>query len=253
VSKRETSIGGQVQSFQSTIWSDIRGAGDPDNPQHQEKLASLLRTYWRPVYVYVRKAWHRSVEDAKDLTQSFFSMLLEKGHISHIRQEQGSFRGYLKRALKNFLINAREYAEVRGRYMPTFSLDAPATELELLGLPSPSETPDQAFDREWFRSLFCTAVEELRARLHGEGKEVYFRVFETYCFQNEEGAPKDPSADRAPTYRQLGSRLGIKETDVRNYLSYCRREVREILRAKVRDYVQSEEDVDAELTEGARS
>ena len=95
-------------------------------------------------------------------------MLLAKGHIGRIRKDRGSFRGYVKRALKNFLINAREYDAVRGRRMPTFSLDAPASEIVRLGLASPGEIPEQVFDHEWFRSLFESAVEELRHRLEQE-------------------------------------------------------------------------------------
>src|SRR5262245_23199537 len=98
----ETSLGGPNRAFRTTIWSDILEMGDPSTPGFKDRLDKLVRLYWKPVYVYIRLAWKRPVEDAKDLTQAFFAHLSEKDHWARLRPEIGSFRSYLKRALRNF-------------------------------------------------------------------------------------------------------------------------------------------------------
>ncbi|MBI2900995.1 MAG: sigma-70 family RNA polymerase sigma factor [Planctomycetes bacterium] len=178
----ETELGGTARSFPSTVWSQILSAADPTDARAREHLGRLLQIYWKPVYAYVRLAWHKTVEDAKDLTQSFFALLLEKGHLGRVRPERGSFRGYLKTALKHFLINAEEAAAVRRGRRPLISLDAPESELERLGLGAAGDTPERAYDREWFRALFEASLDELRSRLDREGKALYFEVFRNYCF-----------------------------------------------------------------------
>src|SRR5262245_9712599 len=103
---RDTSIGGSRKGFPTTIWSDIIAAGDSSDPQSRDRLDRLLRTYWKPVFAYVRSSWRKPVEDAKDLTQAFFASVLQKGYLSRLDPDRGSFRGYLKKALKHFLIDA---------------------------------------------------------------------------------------------------------------------------------------------------
>jgi RNA polymerase sigma-70 factor (ECF subfamily) len=240
---RDTVIGGAQQSFPTTIWSQILAAGDPSDPQSRERLNQLILCYWKPVYAYIRASWHKSIEDAKDLTQAFFVRLLEKDYVSRLRPERGSFRGYLKQALKHFLNNADRDAAVRRPERPVFRLDATDEDLTQLGPGAPDESPDDAYDHEWFCSLVETCIEEFRQELTRQGKGIHFEVLKIYVLD-----PLDPhrEADR-PTYGNVASRLGIKETDVRNYLNYCRTALRQILRARIRNYVEGEADVDREL------
>jgi len=116
---KETAIGGPDTAFRTTVWSDILAAGDPAHPRSRDLMALLLRTYWKPAYMYVRTMWKANVEDAKDLTQAFFARLLEKDFCARLRPERGSFRGYLKRALKNFLLNARRHDAARAPARPS--------------------------------------------------------------------------------------------------------------------------------------
>lgn len=87
------------------------------------------------------------------------------------------------------------------------------------------------------------AIEELRSRLAGDDKQVYFEVFRAHVI--------DPTLQgaqaRLPTYQALADELDIKQSDVRNYLSYARQLLRQLLRRRIRDYVASEQEVDAEL------
>src|SRR5882724_2810542 len=57
-------------AFATTHWSVVLAAGQSSAPGAQEALEKLCRTYWYPVYVYVRRQG-QSPHDAQDLTRSF--------------------------------------------------------------------------------------------------------------------------------------------------------------------------------------
>ncbi len=234
----DTEIGGPNRHFPSTIWSDVVKAGDPATPENRDCVNHLVAAYWKPVYVYVRTSWHKSSEDAKDLTQAFFAHFLEKGYLADLRPDRGSFRGYLRKALRHFLIDLSRLDEVRRPVKPVVSLDAPAEELERLAHRAEGETPEELFDRQWFECVFESAIVELEARLVAQAKQRYLDVFRLHC------RGKD---DAAPSYRAVAEQVGIKEDDVRNYLSFCRRLLRDILRQSVREYVASDREADEEL------
>jgi RNA polymerase sigma-70 factor (ECF subfamily) len=238
----DTSIGGQARGFPTTAWSDVLAAGDAGRPDRAERLGRLLALYWKPVYVYIRAAWRKPVEDAKDLTQAFFAHLLETDTIARVRADRGSFRAYLKGALKYFLINAGRAEAVRRPATALVSLDAHPEEFDRLGPAAPDETPERAYDRQWFSCVVDAGLGTLRERLAREGKSVYFDVFKAYVL-DPEGSP----ASGAPGYRDVAARLGLQETDVRNHLSACRRELKAILADTIREYSDTEADVQDEL------
>lgn len=242
-------MGGAGELFPTTIWSSIRTAGEPSGPESQRELSRVIRAYWKPVYAYIRASWRKSVEDAKDLTQAFFLHLLERGFLARSDPERGSFRAYLKQALKYFLIDAERAAAVRRPDRPAFSLEASPAELERIGPASPDELPERAYDRQWFRCLMDSAVEALREALTRQGKSVYFQVFRAYFDLDPEDLSRSSvgAAPSLPTYSEVARRLDIRETDVRNYLTYCRSALRLILRERIGQYVESEGDVDMEI------
>jgi RNA polymerase sigma factor (sigma-70 family) len=234
----DTSIGGPAQAFPSTVWSRLQAAGDPSDPEYRRGMDYLLTSYWKPAFTYIRMAWRKPVEDSKDLTQAFFARLLEKSFVVGFQPERGSFRRYLKQALKYFLINAERDASVRRPEGALLSLEASPEELARITPASPEVTPDAAYDRQWFCDLVDSAIRDLEATLVREGKEAYFRVFRCYLLE-------DASTE---TYSQVAARLELRESDVRNYLHYCRSALRQILRDRIREYVESDGDVDRELT-----
>src|SRR5262245_24551227 len=154
----ETDIGGHDRAFRTTMWTELLAAADPDNPRARENLDRLFRAYWKPVYAYIRTSWRASIEDAKDLTQAFFARLFEKEYWANVRTEGGSFRGYLKRSLQHFLINAKRDAAVRRPDGPMIALDAAPEEFSRIEPESPGESPEQRFDREWIRCVMDASI-----------------------------------------------------------------------------------------------
>src|SRR6266496_3584173 len=90
--------------FTTTHWSVVLLAGQADSPQANAALEKLCRTYWYPLYVYVRRQGN-TPEDAQDLTQIFFSRLLEKHYLAKADRARGKFRTFLLGSLQNFLVN----------------------------------------------------------------------------------------------------------------------------------------------------
>src|SRR6185369_5234403 len=97
--------------FPETRWSQLLELRDPAHPRYAEHLDRLAQQYWKPVYHYA-KALRRA--DAEDVTQQFFAMLLARRDLENLSPDRGSFRGFLKTALKHFVLSADRAAAVRG-------------------------------------------------------------------------------------------------------------------------------------------
>src|SRR4029077_16089483 len=80
-----------------------------ESPTAQEALENLCRTYWRPIYSFVRREGVKP-EEAKDITQGFFALNLERKDFQSVRQEKGGLRSFLLDSLKHFMMNERRDA-----------------------------------------------------------------------------------------------------------------------------------------------
>src|SRR5882724_12562588 len=100
--------------FTATHWSVVLMAGQTSSPQAAEALEKLCRTYWYPLYAYVRRQGH-SPHDAQDLTQGFFARLLEKNWLGVADREKGKFRSFLLSVLNHYLGDERDRANAAKR------------------------------------------------------------------------------------------------------------------------------------------
>ena len=138
-----------VVAFTTTHWSVVLEAQGP-SPSAAEALEKLCRTYWRPIYGFVRRQGVRP-EDAKDLTQGFFALLLERRDLDTVRKEKGRLRSYLLTSLKHFLTNEhnRAMAIKRGQGQQLIPLDD-LSERERAGFePTDTLAADQIYERRW--------------------------------------------------------------------------------------------------------
>jgi RNA polymerase sigma-70 factor (ECF subfamily) len=202
--------------FPETRWSQLLELRDPAHPRYAEHLEKLAKQYWSPVFFYA-KALGRA--DAEDLTQQFFAMLLSRRDLEKLSPDRGSFRGFLKTALRNFVTSAARADAVRGAAVP-------------IKEEADFRSPEQAFDREWARGVLAEAV----SRLRRESAAVPFRIFQEHCLE-ETGA----------SYADLARRHGVSEDDVRNRLREARIRMREILEELLRDYLAPGQDLEAEF------
>jgi RNA polymerase sigma-70 factor (ECF subfamily) len=185
----------------------------------------------------VRAVRKVTVEEAKDLTQSFFLEMVEGGMLERYSPDLGSFRGYLRGAMALFLRDAhrRQTRLKQGGGRTIVSLDRIAAE----GGDSPAQDPETAFEEEWTRTLLDRCLQDLKEDLGRTGKEYAYRLYERYEI--------DPPTEEAPTYEALAREFEMTEQDVASALRLVRRKLRAILVERIRDYVSDEEEAAEEL------
>lgn len=209
--------------FPATRWSAIDALRRDDPDERRRGLDRLASIYWKPVYKYIRARHRRSPDDAQDLTQDFFASLLDGGRLASYDPKRARLRTFLRTCIDAMIANSDRDArrQKRGGGAAVLSLEFELAEGELAraGLPSPERLED-FLDREWARSLFAAAVEQLRAACETGGKPVVFQVFSRYDLDDAEPG--------RPTYADLAREFGIAPTDVTNYLAAARRDFRRI-------------------------
>jgi RNA polymerase sigma-70 factor (ECF subfamily) len=214
----ETEILAGSGRFEATRWSIVLSAQTPSDPRYLESWNELVRLYWRPVYLSIRHRWSKPVDEAKDLTQSFFARFFENRSVEAFAPHRGRFRTFLKAGLENFLRNSHRDAHRQKRLPPISGLDPEPTE---------SANGGNLFDREWRRSLFERAIEELDS-------DVVRRYY---------------LAQERPTYREIAEAAGLTESEVTNRLHEGRTRLRQIVRRLVREATHSEQDYLDEMRE----
>ena len=224
--------------FATTHWSLVVSAGRPDDPAAQQALSELCQTYWYPLYAYVRRRVP-NVQDAQDLTQAFFSYLLEKRTIARADRTRGRFRAFLLTALKHFLLNEWEKAraEKRGGGRPTLSLDFDSGESRYQIEPADEVTPEDLYERRWVLTLLDLVLAQLRAELTEAGKGTHFEPLK----------PALTGEATAADYERAAETLGVTVAAAKQAGYRLRKRYRQLFRAEVLRTVADEGEVDDEI------
>jgi RNA polymerase sigma factor (sigma-70 family) len=223
----DTAIGGASGHFPSTQLSLLEAA---TAGLSNDALDRVIALYWKPVYRLVRVKFRRSNEDAKDLTQSFFTSAIQRDFFARFDPARASFRTYLRMAVERFAAN--EYAAAHRLKRGGDAEFEPVDEQAAV-----AESPEQLFEREWQRQLFSLALDELRTYCEASGKQLQFRVFEAY----------DLAEDERPSYASLAGQYGIAETTVTNYLAWARRTLRAFVVQRLRGVTSGERELREEM------
>lgn len=236
--------GGDYDRFPLTRWSVIAGARSDDGAERKRALDTLCEAYWKPVYKYVRLRWNRAAPDAQDLTQGFFAEMLERELLNRFDAGKSRLRTYLRLCVDSYVMNEEKAAhrQKRGGDIQHLALDFAGAEEEFAGttidaaaIASP-EPLEEFFEKEWIRSLFSLAVEDLRALCAQQERSRAFQLFEAY----------DLEGDDKTSYGQLAQQFGIAVTDVTNALAWARREFRRIALERLREICASEDEFQRE-------
>lgn len=240
----DTLIGGAQEQFPLTRWSALVAVRSENAEERQRSFAVLIAAYWKPVYKYLRLKWHKSNEDAKDLTQGFFAQAMEKGYFQNYDPAKARFRTFLRTCLDGYVanVNKAEQRLKRGGNAQVLSLDFENAEGELQHVEiADHENIEAYFEKEWLRSLFSLALDTLRTECEVKQRTVHFQLFERYDL--------DESNAARVTYEQLAKEFDLTATTVTNYLALVRREFRRIVLEKLRELTATE----AEFQEEARA
>src|SRR5215471_13678151 len=220
--------------FSTTHWSVVLDAADSAAPGGWEALEQLCRTYWSPLYTYVRQRGYPP-EDAQDLTQAFFARFLERKTVQLARRERGKFRSFLLTSFKHFLAHEweRACAEKRGGGQTFISWDAPSSEERCQLEAAPELTPDKVFERRWALILFQRALARLREESVTEGRGDQFETLKT--FLTDQPAEGD--------YAAVAARLNMTTGEVSIDVHRLRRRYGEIVREEIAHTVASSAEV----------
>lgn len=223
--------------FATTRWSVVLAAQGA-SPSADKALETLCRTYWWPLYGFVRRQGHRP-EEAQDLTQGFFEMLLERKDFDAVRRERGRLRSYLLAALKNFL--AKEHRRMttlkRGEGRPLVPLDKLLSRERADLEPADRLSADRIYERRWALALLEQVLARLEEEYCAAGSA---RLFERLKLQLVDEPDRLSQA-------ATGRELGMTENAVKQACYRLRRRYRLLLREEIAQTVAERGDVEDEL------
>src|SRR5215831_16908961 len=184
-----TGQGGGV--FATTHWSVVVHAGDSRSPQAASAMERLCRTYWYPLYVFVRRKGHGH-EDASDLTQAFFAKFLEKRYLKSVDANLGKFRTFLLTSMTHFLANEwdKSQAQKRGGPQRVISLDDAAAEERYRLEPVEHTTPETLYERRWAQTVLSVVLDRLAA----ETEEKRFEVLKPFLLEDKGSVSYDDAS-----------------------------------------------------------
>jgi len=230
-------IGNGGAAFVTTHWSVVLAA-QSQSPAADEALEKLCRTYWWPLYGFVRRN-NYSPEEAQDLTQGFFALLLERRDLEVVRREKGRLRSYLLVSLKNFLAKARrrELAMKRGAGRALIPLDELLTRERAGSEPSDNLTADRIYERRWALTLLEQVLKRLESEARDSGNYELFDCLKEFL--------ADEPGRRSQA--EVAVQFGMTENAVKQAFHRWRRRYRELLHDEIAQTVAVPGDVEDEL------
>ena len=233
--------------FHTTRWSTIRAAGAGDSPEARAAREQLCRTYWYPLYAYLRRRGE-SADDAADQVQGFFAGFLARGDLARVEEAGGRFRSYLLVALRHHASHERERigALKRGggvRHVPLEPagggalFDAHDAEARYAREPATHETPERLYERRFATALLATALARLREEERERGRDDLFARLEPFL----QGDP--PEGGYAALAEELGQTPGALKVAAHRLRQRWRRRLVE----EVAALVERPQDVEEEL------
>ena len=223
--------------FATTHWSVVLAAGQKNSGADQA-LEKLCRTYWYPLYAFIRRSGYTQ-HDAEDLTQEFFTRLLAKNYLSAVDRTKGRFRSFLLAAFQHFVSNQQRdaRAQKRGGNCAFISLNDELAEQEYLRSAPADLSAERLFVQQWAHTLLGQVV----ARLHQEfvvaGKATLFENLKIFLTGDK----------NVGAYADLAARLNTTEAALKMSVSRMRQRYGELLRDEIANTVSNPAEVDDEL------
>jgi RNA polymerase sigma-70 factor (ECF subfamily) len=224
--------------FATTHWSVVRAAGKSSSPRYKEAMGTLCRTYWFPLYAFLRRQGH-NVNQAEEYTQAFFTRLLEKRGLRLADSKRGKFRSFLLAALKNFLADERDRASAkkRGGGRKVLSLDFENAENQYTLQPAQQLPPEKLFERSWALTVLERTMVRLQDESRSAKKRKVFDHLKVYLTAEKDSIP----------YREVADKLKMAEGAVKVAVHRLRHRYRELLRDEIAQTVATEEQIDEEI------
>jgi RNA polymerase sigma-70 factor (ECF subfamily) len=226
--------------FATTHWSLILAAQDPAAPGAHEAMAELCRSYWYPLYAFIRRQGH-DADEAQDLTQELFSRLLERDFLASINRDKGRFRSFLLAACKHFLANEHDRARARkrGGGRPILSLDLADAERRYTHELSHELTAEKLFERRWALTLLDRVLSRLGEEYTARGKGLLFEHLRVFLVGD----------GRTPAQMDVAAEMGLSPGAMRVAVHRLRQRYRELLREEIAGTLDDPARVDEEIAQ----
>ena len=224
--------------FATTHWSVVLSAGQEDSPRASEALEKLCRSYWPPLYGYVRR-WGRGPEEAQDLTQAFFAKLLQKNFWARADRQKGRFRSFLLTALRQFLADERDRAMTakRGGSVSFISFDEPMAEGSFLEGLNQNLSGEQQYDRQWATTVLGQARAKLRQECVAAGKSALYDRVSLLADKDDSSVP----------YAAIAQELGMSVGAIKSAVSRLRQRYGQLVREEVAHTVANPSEIEIEI------
>jgi RNA polymerase sigma factor (sigma-70 family) len=224
--------------FTTTHWSVVLAAGQEDSPLATEALERLCRTYWYPLYAFVRRRGY-SPQDTEDLLQGFFARFLEKHYLGDVDQAKGRFRSFLLAALKHYLANEWDKTKAvrRGGRIEFLSWEAEAAESRYYEEPVSELTPEKLYEQRWAYELLERVMERLQREFAASGQGPRFEALKRFLLGESQGV----------SYADVAAQQGLSEEAVKKRVQRMRERYQKLLREEIAHTVARPEDVDEEI------
>ena len=213
-------------------------AGSPSSSHYQEALGTLCRTYWFPLYAYLRRNGY-DTHQAEDHTQAFFTYLLEKRGLRVVDPERGKFRSFLLATLKHFVADERDRARAqkRGGGQKILPLDFENAETRYSFEPAHQLSPEKLFEKSWALTVLARTMARLKAESVSTNKQKLFDRLKVYLTAKRDSIP----------YRDVAAELDMTEGAVKVAVHRLRTRYRELLRDEIAQTVAAEGEIDEEI------
>jgi RNA polymerase sigma-70 factor (ECF subfamily) len=228
----------QSASFGATHWSVVLAAARQASPEGKVALEKLCRTYWRPIYCYIRRKGY-SAQDAEDLTQELFARMLARNDFADVSPVKGKFRSFLLKAVNHLLADEWDRATriKRGGAQPVVSFDSHSGEGHYQLEAADNRNADELYDRQWAMTVIETVLTQLGAEFAAGGKSQLFATLKELLVGTQDGCD----------YGTAAQRLGMSEGAVRVAVHRLRRKFAESFRDEVAGTLANAADVEAEM------
>jgi RNA polymerase sigma-70 factor (ECF subfamily) len=223
--------------FATTHWSVVLAVGNEETPEASAALERLCRTYWYPLYAYVRREGH-SPTDAQDLTQEFFARLLARNSFAQVSPRKGKFRSFLLAALRHTLSDQRDLARAmkRGGGAKVLSLDAQEAEERYRFEPVERLDAEKIYERRWAMTLLEQALKRVRDEAVVAGKIELFERLRSFVV-----------GDSEVTCGETAAELGLSEGAVKSAVHRLRQRYRQLVREEIAGTVEDPTEVEGEI------
>lgn len=231
-------------SFPTTDWGLLANLNQQNSAAKIASLDILIRRYWKPVYVFLRRSGHND-DRAKDLTQSFFLDWMERDVFGKADNERGRFRTFLLTCLKRFAANIHraEMAAVRRPEAGLVSLQELMENEHVPFEPADSSTPDLEFQKSWAKEVIQRVLRRLEFECRKGGLEVHFAIMRARLVDPIlSGVPAVPTED-------LAARYNLTTKQVFNHLETAKRSFRHLMKDEISLYAASPDEVSVELND----